>query len=293
MPNDFNQRIIDEFRANGGTVGGPFEGTRLLLLTTTGIRSKARYTTPLGRLPDGDRVLVIASAGGAPRHPAWYHNLRAEPRVTVEDGVFVYDARAVVLEGKERDDAFARAVEFDAGLGEYQSRTTRVIPVVALEEIAEGPPTIPGATTFGAYLTRIHGALRREVALIREEIAASASGAAASGSAVSGSGRTATALGAQLRVNCLTLCEGLRHHHQGEDSSVFPMIRERFPEHAPVLARLDSEHRKVAAILDELQRIVTSGAGPLAVLPEVDRLAAELDVHLAYEEEQLIPLMDA
>ncbi|MFF0448931.1 nitroreductase/quinone reductase family protein [Streptomyces sp. NPDC004609] len=283
MPNDFNQRIIDEFRANGGRVGGPFEGARLLLLTTTGARSGARHTTPLGRLPDGDRVLVVASAGGSPRHPAWYHNLRAEPRVTVEDGVFLYDARAVVLEGEERDDAFARAVEFDAGWGEYQSRTTRVIPVVALEGFAEGPPTIPGATTFGAYLTRVHGGLRREVALIRKEIAESGP--------ESGTGGRSTALGAQLRVNCLTLCEGLRRHHMGEDGSVFPMARERFPELAPVLARLDREHREIASILGELQRIVTAGADPVAVLPEVDRLAAELEVHLAYEEEQLIPLM--
>jgi deazaflavin-dependent oxidoreductase (nitroreductase family) len=81
MSIDFNQQIIDEFRANGGQVGGPFEGARLLLLTTIGARSGAPHTTPLGYLPDGERSLVIASAGGAPNHPAWFHNLVANPHV--------------------------------------------------------------------------------------------------------------------------------------------------------------------------------------------------------------------
>ncbi|EQD81355.1 cation-binding protein, partial [Saccharopolyspora erythraea D] len=125
MPNDFNLKIIEEFRARGGRVGGPFEGGRLLLLTTTGARTGARHTTPVGYLPDGDgRTLVIASAGGSPRHPDWFHNVVANPRVTVEDGVFTYEADAVVLEGPERDRVFARAVEFEPGWGEYQAGTT-------------------------------------------------------------------------------------------------------------------------------------------------------------------------
>jgi deazaflavin-dependent oxidoreductase (nitroreductase family) len=144
MPIDFNQQIIDEFRANGGRVGGPFEGARLLLLTTVGARSGATHTTPLGYLPDGgERILVIASAGGAPNHPDWFHNLVARPRVTVEDGVFTYDARAVVLEGTERDRVFARAAEADPGWAAYQAKTTRVLPVVALEPLGAGPPGGP------------------------------------------------------------------------------------------------------------------------------------------------------
>ena len=116
MPIDFNRQIIEEFRANGGRVGGPFEGGRLLLLTTVGARSGAPHTTPLGYLPDsGGRVLVIASAAGAPKHPAWFHNLVAHPRVTVEAGAFTYEAQAIVLEGAERDRAFARAAETDPG----------------------------------------------------------------------------------------------------------------------------------------------------------------------------------
>jgi len=152
MPNDFNQQIIEEFRANGGRVGGPFEGARLLLLTTIGARSGAAHTIPLGYLPDGgERVLVIASAGGAPNHPAWFHNL-AHPRVTVEDGTFTYDAQAVVLEGAERDRVFARAVEADPGWADYQATTTRILPVVALLEVP-GPPNVANATSGGTALT--------------------------------------------------------------------------------------------------------------------------------------------
>ena len=139
LPNDFNQQIIDEFRANSGRVGGFFEGARLILLTTTGARSGTPHTTPVGYLPDGGRILVIASAGGAAKHPAWYHNLLADPTVTVEDGTVTYQACAEVLAGAERDTIFARAVEADPGWAAYQAKTTRVIPVMALHRMAGGP----------------------------------------------------------------------------------------------------------------------------------------------------------
>ncbi|SCL30919.1 deazaflavin-dependent oxidoreductase, nitroreductase family [Micromonospora pallida] len=136
MPNHFNDAIIDEFRANGGRVGGPFAGSRLLLLTTTGARTGRPHTTPLGCLPDsGDRLLVVASAGGAPQHPAWYHNLRANPLVTVEDGVSTHQAEATVLTGAERDRTFARIVEVAPGYADYQAKTTRIIPVVTLTPV--------------------------------------------------------------------------------------------------------------------------------------------------------------
>lgn len=277
MPNDFNQQIIEEFRANAGKVGGPFEGSRLLLLTTTGARSGTRHTTPVAYLPDGgERVLVIASAGGAPRHPAWYHNLVANSRVTVEDGVFTYEAEAVVLVDEERDRAFARAVETSDGWAAYQAETDRVIPVVALHAIDTGPPNVSGATSFGTMLKRIHGGMRREIELIRAEVASFGPG-----------------LGSQLRVNCLTLCQGVRAHHTAEDQGMFPLIAERSPEAAGVVARLDEEHQKIAALLDELQQVVTAqDVERETVLAEVDRLAAELNAHLDHEEAQLIPLID-
>ncbi|RXS86054.1 nitroreductase family deazaflavin-dependent oxidoreductase [Streptomyces sp. TM32] len=276
MTNDFNRRIIEEFRAHGGRVGGPFEGGRLLLLTTTGAPSGAPHTTPLGYLPDGGgRVLVIASAAGAPRHPAWFHNLVANPRVTVEAGVFTYEAQAVVLEGAERDRAFARAAEADPGWSAYQARTERVLPVVALQEIPAGPPNI-AATSPGAALKAVHDGFRRELDLIRKEIAASGPG-----------------LGAQLRMNCLTFCQGLHNHHTGEDAGMFPMLGRHHPELAPALERMRQEHEKLALLLHELQGVISAkDADPQRVLTEVERLTGEVENHLTYEEEQLIPVLD-
>jgi deazaflavin-dependent oxidoreductase (nitroreductase family) len=131
--NDFNQRIIAEFHANGGTVGGPFAGAPMLLLTTTGAKSGTLRTTPLVYLPDGDRLVVIASKGGAPTHPAWYHNLVANPDVTVEVGSETLPVRAAVLFGEERDRLYARQAGLRPAFAEYQAKTTRRIPVVALE----------------------------------------------------------------------------------------------------------------------------------------------------------------
>lgn len=130
--NDFNKTIIEEFRANGGKVGGPFEGGNLLLLTTRGARSGATHTTPLAYLEDGDRLVVMASAGGAPRHPAWYHNVRANPTVTVEQGTTSFEAVASVPDRPERDKLWARAVEAMPGFADYEQKTDRTIPVVVL-----------------------------------------------------------------------------------------------------------------------------------------------------------------
>jgi deazaflavin-dependent oxidoreductase (nitroreductase family) len=280
MPNDFNQQVIDEFRANGGRVGGYFEGARLILLTTTGARSGAAHTTPLGYLPDGgDRILVIGSAGGAPGHPDWYRNLVADPRATVEDGVFVWDATATVLTGADRDRVFARAVEADSGWADYQARTSRVLPVVALAQVPGPPRFAAGAQppSLATALKLVHDAFRRELALIRAEVA--------------GAG---TALGAQLRVNCLTVCRGLGVHHVGEDAAVFPALVERDPALAPTVARLRREHEAIAALVEQLRVLVAADrVEPALVLAEVDRLVAELERHLTYEEEQLIPVLDA
>src|SRR5688500_5373927 len=92
--NEFNQRMITEFRANGGRVGAPFAGVDMLLLTTTGAKSGEQRTTPLVYTRDGDRLVIIASMGGAPKHPAWFLNLRANPRVTLEVGDEKFAAKA-------------------------------------------------------------------------------------------------------------------------------------------------------------------------------------------------------
>jgi deazaflavin-dependent oxidoreductase (nitroreductase family) len=129
---DYNLGIIEEFRANGGAVGGSWEGRNLLLLTTTGRKSGRPHTTPMVYTPDGDRLLVYASKAGAPKHPDWFLNLEADPRVVVEVGPERYEAVATPLEGEERDREFAAQVERAPTFGEYQEKTTRVIPVVAL-----------------------------------------------------------------------------------------------------------------------------------------------------------------
>ena len=132
MPNDFNTQIIEEFRKNEGKVGGPFQGAPMVLLTTKGARSGKTHITPLVPLIDGDGLYVFASMGGAPKNPAWYHNLVANPSVTVEQGTQSFAANAEVLTGKERDDVYAKQVAVLPTFGEYQARTKRTIPVIKL-----------------------------------------------------------------------------------------------------------------------------------------------------------------
>jgi deazaflavin-dependent oxidoreductase (nitroreductase family) len=129
---NWNTPIIEEFRANGGKVGGPFEGAPLLLLTTMGAKSGQRHATPLTYLPDGDRLIVFASNAGASTHPAWYHNLVAYPQATVEVGTETFNVTAVVIMDGERDQLYARQVALSPGYAEYEAKTTRRIPAVAL-----------------------------------------------------------------------------------------------------------------------------------------------------------------
>ena len=129
---DYNRRLIEEFRANDGRVGGHWEGRDLLLLTTTGRKSGRLHTTPMVFTRDGDRLLVYASHGGAPSHPDWYLNLVADPHVTVELGRERFSARAVPLEGEERDREFAAQAARNPAFAEYEEKTARDIPVVAL-----------------------------------------------------------------------------------------------------------------------------------------------------------------
>jgi deazaflavin-dependent oxidoreductase (nitroreductase family) len=129
---DWNTQVIEQFRANGGEVGGQFEGAPLLLLTTTGAKSGKRRVHPMMYLPEGDRLFVFASKAGAPTNPDWYHNLVAHPDASVEVGPDSYDVTATVLEGAERDRVFAEQARRYPGFAEYQAGTERIIPVVAL-----------------------------------------------------------------------------------------------------------------------------------------------------------------
>lgn len=129
---DFNRQIIEEFRANHGKVGGNFDGAPLLLLHSTGARSGEQRVNPMMYLPDGDRVLVFASKGGADTHPDWYHNLRANPDVTIEVGGETIDVRAEELPRAERDEKYAEHAALFPRFADYERKTDRVIPVVAL-----------------------------------------------------------------------------------------------------------------------------------------------------------------
>ncbi len=127
-----NQAIIDEFRSNGGKVGGFFANTTLLLLSTTGAKSGQPRINPLACLQDGDRLVVFATKGGAPTSPDWYHNVVANPTVTVEVGTEKYEAEATVVTGEERDRIYARQAARVQAFADYEKKTTRKIPVVAL-----------------------------------------------------------------------------------------------------------------------------------------------------------------
>jgi deazaflavin-dependent oxidoreductase (nitroreductase family) len=131
--NDWNNQVIEEFRANGGKVGGVYEGAVLLLLTTTGARSGKPHTAPLAYLTDGERLIVAASVLGAAHHPAWYHNLVAHPTVTVELSSETFDATATVITGEERERLWAWATQQWPLLADHQAKTTRQIPLVALQ----------------------------------------------------------------------------------------------------------------------------------------------------------------
>jgi len=130
---DWNSRVIEEFRANGGKVGGTYEGAILLLLTTTGARSGKPHVAPLGYLIDGERLIIAASVLGADHHPAWYHNLVAHPTVTVELGSETFEATATVITGEERERLWAWTTQQWPLLAEHQAKTTRQIPLVALQ----------------------------------------------------------------------------------------------------------------------------------------------------------------
>ena len=134
--NDFNQRIIDEFRANGGKVGGPFAGRPLLLLHTTGAKTGRDLVHPLAYRREGENLLVFGTKGGSPTHPVWYHNLRANPQVTVEVGDERFDARARVAGNGERDRLWQEAKEGIPAFADDEQKTRRGIPVIVLERVA-------------------------------------------------------------------------------------------------------------------------------------------------------------
>ncbi|ARF57911.1 nitroreductase/quinone reductase family protein [Streptomyces gilvosporeus] len=290
-PLDFNQWVIEQFRANEGRVGGPFEGGDLLLLTTTGAKSGEEHTTPLAYFREGDLLLIVGSAGGAPQHPAWYHNLLAHPMVRVEVGTEVFAAIAVPAEGDRRDRLFEQVVRAAPGYADYQRRTTRSLPVVTLRrsepEEGEGPREV---TNLAEKLLEVHSWLRVQLHQVREEADAHFAARAAH----QGPGAPpAPGLSMQLRQHCLAFCESLEFHHTGEDAHIFPALERRHPHLRDALRRLRAEHRTVARIKGELHALLSdiATADPARFRAELDRMTEELRAHLDFEEEALIPVL--
>ena len=131
----FHERRIAEFRANGGKLNPPLDTVPLLVLTTTGAKSGAARSTPMSYSTDGDRVIVVAANGGAPTNPHWYHNLVANPEVTVELGGETFRARASVAAEPERTRLFEQHATSRPNFVEFQGKTTRRLPVVVLERV--------------------------------------------------------------------------------------------------------------------------------------------------------------
>ena len=132
IQNERNLAIIQEFRANAGKVGGPFAGKSLLLLHTVGAKSGQARINPVACVSDGDRPVIIASKGGAPTNPDWYHNILANPLVSVETVTEQFQARAAVTAEPERTRLYNQMVAMMPGFAEYQRKTTRIIPVIIL-----------------------------------------------------------------------------------------------------------------------------------------------------------------
>ena len=129
---EFNRKVITEFRENNGVVGGPFTNIPMLLITTTGRKSGLQRVNPLAYLADGKRYIIVASFAGAPVNPPWYYNLETNPEVGVEVGAERFTAKATVLDEPERSEMFDKVAALMPQFNDYQGKTTRVIPVIAL-----------------------------------------------------------------------------------------------------------------------------------------------------------------
>jgi deazaflavin-dependent oxidoreductase (nitroreductase family) len=280
---DPNREVIDEFRANSGQVttalGGMFKDAKLLLLTTTGARSGRPSTNPTAYAEDAGRLIIFASNAGRPQSPAWLHNLRANPAVTVEIGDTRYDAIATEITGAERDRLYAEQAARDPAFAVYQQNTARKIQVVALT-----PARISAAA---AHLKEIHAGLRKQ---LNDTLAAIDAYLAGNGELPESTN--------DLRRHCLSFCSALHAHHTREDGA-FPTLAANFPELKPTLDRLTREHETVASLntqlTETLDRLTTAPSPEVAVRlrEDIHRLSQDLEAHYTYEEAHLGPALDA
>ncbi|RSN33228.1 nitroreductase family deazaflavin-dependent oxidoreductase [Amycolatopsis sp. WAC 01416] len=275
----FNDQVIEEFRRNKGKLGGMFEGWKLILLTTTGAKSGKRRTNPLGYLEIDGKTVVVASDMGAPAHPAWYHNIRRDHRVTIETGVETYEAIAAVPPSAERDALFARVVAEEPGFAEYQAKTSRELPVVILYRIDD---RVRG---MGDFLVEVHDWLREELKTLRAGVDDLVAGRADS-----------LTMGESLRAHCVSFCEALTKHHTGEDMGAFPMLAQRFPALAPTLTKLGEDHVVVATLQKRIRKLVEGyvhgESDPVRLRDDFDELAGKLEAHFAHEERTVVTALN-
>jgi deazaflavin-dependent oxidoreductase (nitroreductase family) len=275
----FNDQVVAEFRQNNGKLGGMFEGWELILLTTTGAKTGRRRTNPLGYLEIDGSTVVVASSMGAPKHPGWYHNIRHDQRVTVETGTETYQAIAAIPVGAERDALFEKVVAKEPGFGEYQEKTTRVLPVVTLHRIDD---RVRG---MGDFLVEVHDWLRQELKTLRAGVDEIVAGRADS-----------LTMEMSLRAHCVSFCEALTKHHTGEDMGAFPMLAQRFPALEPALAKLGEDHFVVAGLQKRIRGLVEGyvhgESDPVRLRDDFDALASKLEAHFAYEEETVVAALN-
>lgn len=280
----WNTQIIEEFRANGGRVGGPFAGADLLLLTTAGARTGRPRTNPVTYAHDSRGLLVFASNAGAETNPDWYHNILADPQTTIEIGepdgtIGIHSALAVPLGGDERDQAYAAQAARVPVFADYQARTARTIPVVALHilDLGADPRRVAAVE---ATLRGHHVELRRAMRVARAEL------------------DNDTPSQAQAQ-RCRRLCDDLRMHHIREDGA-FTAFEVSYPELRKPIGRLRADHHDLEGALTDLAELSArlgswdglAGAADVrpAMRVALDRLIGDLEEHFASEERQLFPV---
>lgn len=284
--------VIEEFRAQRGKVGGPFEGRDLVLLTTTSAASGTPRTTVLGYVRRGDTLMLIGSGSGTPNHPGWYHDLLAHPVVGVEIGTANHQMLAVPDRGAHNEELLGHALPAAYGRGGRSASAVRVPLVVVLEpadpEVWEGRPR--EVMTLADKVMEVHTWLRGQLRQVKAETEAHFAARAAH----QGPGEPpAPGLGLQIRQRCLAFCQALEFHHTSEDDHLFPGIARYHPELGAVFDRLRDEHRTVARIQNDLATLL-AGVGiaePRRFRTELDAMAAELNTHFDYEEKEIVPLL--
>ncbi|AOS63639.1 nitroreductase/quinone reductase family protein [Actinoalloteichus hymeniacidonis] len=288
MSISFNDAVINEYRANGGKISGPLADSDLLLLTTTGARSKKQHTVALGYVHHEGLLLIVGSYLGAPRHPDWYHNLLAHPEVRVELGDAEFDAIAVPAEGDRRDQLFAAVVRAAPGYGDYQANTARELPVVVLERWETPAAARRTITTLADKILEIHAWLRAQLSQVRAETEAYFAAREQHPDPA-----FVPSLGMQIRQHCLAFCGTLEFHHTSEDAHIFPVMAGYHPHLREAFDRLGTEHLDIARIKEDLVALLRdiTSADPHRFRDELDGMARRLLAHLDYEESVLVPLL--